>query len=374
MSTPLRVVDITGFFSSACGGIKTYYLAKAAHLPARGVDCHFVAPGLRNEAEPFGGGTLHRVAGPRMPIDHNYRLFGDLPRLCRLIAELEPDVIEIASHYLLPALVARGIRGARRRPMVVGFYHADVPNAYVAQPLRRFPALRRAAVEAAWRWVRGRHRAYARTLVASRVVARALEDHHVPGVTWVGLGVDTAMFRPDAAPRPATPTVVYIGRLTGEKGFRTLLGAWDAIARATGARLVVAGSGPLATEIPPRRDICPLGYVADRAALARVYAAADVVVVPGAFETFSLTTAEALASGTPVVCPDQGAAAELVVDSGCGATFASHDAASLARETIALLRRSGADRAVMGRAGRAHVERRFTWPAACDRILAAYRS
>src|SRR5499427_2498819 len=108
----MRVLDISSFFSETCGGIKTYYREKARHLPALGVDCHFAVPGARAAEEAFGGGTLHRIPGPRVPGNAHYRLFGDVDALVGLIRDLRPDVIEVGSHYLLPALVARALRGA----------------------------------------------------------------------------------------------------------------------------------------------------------------------------------------------------------------------------------------------------------------------
>lgn len=367
----MRVVDITGFFSSACGGIKTYYREKAARLPALGVECHFVVPGRHSGREPFGGGTLHRIAGPRMPVDHNYHLFGDWRGLEDAIAAIAPDVIEIASHAVLPWLVERALRRAARRPTLVGFYHADVPHAYVEPHVRFLPApLRRRAIAGAWRWVRARHARYRRTLVASRRIAADLAARGVPGVTWVGLGVDVDAFRPEAG-SPGAATVAYVGRLTGEKGFGVLLAAWDEIAHRTGAELVIAGAGPLERRIPVRPDVRFLGYVGDRAALARILASAAVVVVPGAYETFSLAAAEALACGSPVVCADRGAAAELVQESGAGRTFAAGDPRSLAAAIGDVI---GRDRAAAGRAGRAHILASFTWPAVCRRILDAYAS
>src|SRR6185295_5233577 len=123
----MRVVDVSSFFSEACGGIKSYYRAKARFLPPLGADCHFVVPGARAGEQAFGRGTLHRVAGPPVPGNGAYRLFGRPGELARLIARLAPDVVEIGSHYLLPAMVARALRELvapwRRRPAVVGFFH-----------------------------------------------------------------------------------------------------------------------------------------------------------------------------------------------------------------------------------------------------------
>ena len=111
----MRVVDVTSFFSDSCGGIKTYYQAKARFLPALGVDCHFVVPGPRRTEESFGAAVLHRLPGPRLPGNRHYRLFGRLRAVIDLVARLAPDVVEVGSHYLLPGAIER-LRWQRHHP------------------------------------------------------------------------------------------------------------------------------------------------------------------------------------------------------------------------------------------------------------------
>jgi alpha-1,6-mannosyltransferase len=382
----MRILDVTSFFSESCGGIKTYYRAKAHLLPRLGADCHFVVPGARREEGPLGGGVLHRIPGPPLPGNPHYRLFGRLGDLCRLIRRLAPDVIEIGSHTVLPAVVARALRGARggRRPAVVGFFHSDVPRTLIEPVVRWLPRpLGRRLVEVAWRFVRRRHERYDATLVASRAVERLLRQHGVPRVAWVGLGVDVDVFRPDAAcPRPrlcgGAPVMVYAGRLSADKSFSLVLGAYDRIHAATGAALRIVGDGPLRQEAErfaaSRPGISVDGYLDAPAAVAAALAAADVAITPGARETFSLATAEALACGTPVVGADEGAAPELLAASGGGRTFRAGDAGALAAAAIALLGEERGARREMGARGRAHVVRSLSWSAVMARLLDQYRA
>ena len=55
-----------------------------------------------------------------------------------------------------------------------------------------------------------------------------------------------------------------------------------------------------------------LGDLEDRAALARVFEAHDVLLAPGPHETFGLGVLEGLASGLSVVAPDAGGAGEIL--------------------------------------------------------------
>lgn len=373
----MRVVDVTSFFSDSCGGIKTYYRAKARLLPGRGLDCHFVVPGAARADEPFEAGTLHRLPGPRLHGTH-YRCFGDLGALRELLGDLRPDVIELGSHYFLPALVQHALRGVQPLPRLVGFYHADYPDTYVAPALRHAPAaLARTAVELAWAFCRRQHLRYDATLAASRFVVRTLGQRGVPRVHWVGLGVDTGVFHPEAGSRREDrPTVAYAGRLAADKGFGQVLDAWNAIHRRCGARLIVVGDGPLAGTLRAFAARHPhvewQGYKDDARDVARVLASADVVLAPGAHESFSLATAEALACATPVLGADRGGNAELVDLSGGGLTFRAGRVDTLVAGTAGLLALPAATRLALGEAGRAHITRALTWEQVATRICRVY--
>jgi alpha-1,6-mannosyltransferase len=117
-------------------------------------------------------------------------------------------------------------------------------------------------------------------------------------------GVDPA-FRP----RPALPRrahVLYAGRLGREKGLFELL---DAAARSREPwRVHLVGSGPAERLLAARARrlgiadrVLFLPWVRDRVRLARLYAEASCVAVPGAHETFGLVCLEAAASGGNVV-------------------------------------------------------------------------
>jgi alpha-1,6-mannosyltransferase len=377
----MRVVDISSFFSDSCGGIKTYYRHKARYLPALGVDCHFIVPGKTTGSEAIGDGTLHRLEGPPLPGNAQYRLFGARREVASLLRRLAPDVVEVGSHYLLPRWVTDAVADLRPSVAVVGFFHSNVPRTLVEPALRWLPSpLRRAALAAAWRFVRRRHELYDATLVASRDLADALSALEIPRVRWVGLGVDVDLFRPAKPPLNADAqpgrVVAYSGRLAGEKGFTTLLRAWSAIHDATGAVLHVAGAGPqqnqLARLAATRPDVVYRGCFQAPSDVAAFLASAALVVTPGARETFSLSTAEALACGTPVVAPDAGGAGELVARSGGGELFQQGDPGALANAVIRVLQAPLPDRLTLGRRGRAHIVSQFAWPTVAERLRCEY--
>ena len=109
-------------------------------------------------------------------------------------------------------------------------------------------------------------------------------------------GVDLDTFRP--RPRTATnyprPILLYVGRVSHEKGIDDFLKL-----NTPGTKLVV-GDGPARAELERKHpDAVFLGYRKGEA-LGEVYAAADLFVFPSRTDTFGIVVIEALASGLPV--------------------------------------------------------------------------
>tara|TARA_E500000081_G_scaffold154834_1_gene193114 strand:+ start:143 stop:3838 length:3696 start_codon:yes stop_codon:yes gene_type:complete len=80
-----------------------------------------------------------------------------------------------------------------------------------------------------------------------------------------------------------------------------------------------------------------LGYISDNEKLALAYSAADVIVVPSLEETFSNTTAEAIACGTPVVGFKTGAIPDLAIDGITGFSIEIGDVNALAQALMRAL-------------------------------------
>jgi alpha-1,6-mannosyltransferase len=135
------------------------------------------------------------------------------------------------------------------------------------------------------------------------------------------------------------------------------------------ARLVIAGSGPLAQSLERQGAGLPVelvGHLADRSTVAGLLGAADVVLAPGPVETFGLAALEALACGTPIVAASTSAVSELV--EGDAGRSAAPEPRALAAAITALLAIPEMQRR---QAARARAES-FPWSRTTDTMLALH--
>jgi glycosyltransferase involved in cell wall biosynthesis len=195
-----------------------------------------------------------------------------------------------------------------------------------------------------------------------------------------GIPADRITVRPnfvgDGGPRSTPPSasneVVYVGRLSPEKGPQLLVEAWRNAAP-PGLRLNVFGDGPLRPELEGRRvaGVTFLGQV-DRTQIAAALRQARVLVFPSTCrESGPLAPIEAAAAGLPIVVSDLVGMAQELAASGAGWSVAAGDAGSLAAAMSRLADAQEVDRA--GAAARNFYEERYGAAAALHALEGVYR-
>ncbi len=169
--------------------------------------------------------------------------------------------------------------------------------------------------------------------------------------------------RRSAAGDGADLLVLYVGRLEREKGVQVLLEAWREADLGPGARLALAGAGPLgaAAKRTPT-GVRVLGYLG-QLELPALYAAADVLVLPSVrtatfSEPWGLVVNEAMLQRTPVIASDAvgAAAGGLVRDGRNGLVFPAGDSPALSTR-LQILSRSQQLRERLGAAAREDASR-----------------
>lgn len=202
---------------------------------------------------------------------------------------------------------------------------------------------------------------------------------------WLRLPPERQFVRHNIIPRreqpivPQTPTVVYAGRLAEVKGLRLLMEGWDrylGAVSAPGLRLIIAGAGPLDSEIAgwaATRPSVEMAGLISRDECSELMAAARAVVIPSVWEeAFGLVVVEAMAAGTAPVATTSGALPELVTAGADGVLFGPDDPDALARAISDADARPERYEAY-GKRARETYEMRFNPEASLAHLLEIYR-
>ena len=155
---------------------------------------------------------------------------------------------------------------------------------------------------------------------------------------------------------------LFVGRISHEKGLRTLLQAWRQLPEPIPLRL--AGTGPMAAEVKAAAaELGPhvqyLGQMPLDQLMQLMKGARFLIFPSELYENFPLTLAESYACGVPVVASELGAMKEIVKHDYTGLLFRPGDAADLAAKVVY----AWANREPMrklGRQARKEYETRYT--------------
>jgi alpha-maltose-1-phosphate synthase len=208
-------------------------------------------------------------------------------------------------------------------------------------------------------------------------------------------GIDTAAYRPD--PRtdvlgrigidPQRPYVLFVGRITRQKGVPHLLRAARAFDPAV--QLVLCAGAPdtpaldrefraLFDELSSVRDgVHWIPAMLPRPAVAQLLTHAAVFVCPSVYEPLGIVNLEAMACGTAVVASAVGGIPEVVEDGVTGLLVpysegsAEEFEAGLARAVDRVVG-DPAEAARMGEAGRDRAVREFSWDTVARRTADLY--
>lgn len=330
---PLKVLIGADTFLPHVNGAARFAERLAAGLVRRGHDVHVVAPsdGRRNtgvfteviEDEPM---TMHRLPSYRF-LPHDWLTFV-LPWRSkhyarRVLDDVKPDVVHIQSHII----IGRGLaREARKRGIpLVATNHVMAENILDFTTLPDF--LDRIFVKLAWADAK---RTFALTRAVTTPTRRAADflestiDIH--GVIPVSCGIDRANYTADLEPRDAN-RILFVGRLTTEKGIDVVLRAVAQLDPALNATFDIVGGGDqrrnleqLAGQLGIADRVTFHGHASEEE-LRALYTRASLFAIASIAELQSIATMEAMASGLPVVAANAVALPHLVHDGENGYLF-----------------------------------------------------
>ncbi|MDQ0826815.1 phosphatidylinositol alpha 1,6-mannosyltransferase [Arthrobacter sp. B2I5] len=350
-------------------GVTHSILRVLDHLQELGDEVLVIAPSA-HDGEPAAqvkGADVHRLPAVPLAGYANVRVaLGGVYRVKRILAEYAPDVVHLASPFVL------GWRAAQAASQLgiptVAIYQTEVPG-YAAR--YGVPFLENWA----WNRVENIHLLATRTLAPSTFALNQLRGRGIPRVRMWRRGVDTARFSPEkrddgwrASVAPNGERIIgYVGRLAVEKQVEDLA----ALAGMPNTRLVIVGDGPQRTALENALPRAVFTGFLGGGELARAVASFDLFVHPGEFETFCQTIQEAMASGVPVVATGRGGPLDLVENSRTGWLYEPGDLSAM-RARVQDLMGDDAKRRAFAAAAHASVQDR-TWPALCTELVQHYR-
>jgi len=170
--------------------------------------------------------------------------------------------------------------------------------------------------------------------------------------------------------------VLFVGRLSEEKGPQLLLSAWRGMPAKIPLR--IAGDGPLLEKLSREiveSSLAPIELVGRRTpdeVRALMHSARFLVFPSMWYEGFPMTIAEAFAGGLPVVASQLGSIAEIVQDGVTGLHFEPGSATDLAAK-VEWAWNHPEELARMGRAARAEYEAKYQPSTNYDMLMDIYR-
>ena len=188
-----------------------------------------------------------------------------------------------------------------------------------------------------------------------------------------GLPAERIVIKPNFvdARRPAQRArsgLLFVGRLSAEKGIHVLAGALGLAA----VKLRAAGEGPEGETLRGMEGATLLGALPAESVRTEMEGAVALVLPSICYENFPRTIVEAFSSGLPVIASRIGALAEIVTEGRTGLLFEAGNPADLAAKMAWALAHPG-EMAEMGRQARVQYEREFTPEVNYGRLMEIYR-
>ncbi len=165
-------------------------------------------------------------------------------------------------------------------------------------------------------------------------------------------GIDTAVFKPAPKDKKVAkkygiankPTILYLGRVDGEKRIDLIIKAMPNILKEMDSQLVIAGYGnamdelkKLSNKLRVSNSVVFTGFI-DEEDKPAIYNLSDVFVISSPAELQSIVTLEAMASSKPVIAVDVAALHELVHNGENGYLFKEDDHKELADKITKILK------------------------------------
>lgn len=314
--TPLRVSVVTETYPPEVNGVASTVAHLVSGLQSKGHHVQLIRPRQQASENEEQEDRFHEVLMRGVKIPHYPNLRMGVPskrQLVRLWTLRRPDVVHIATEGPLGWSALQACRFLKL-PVTSDFrtnfhaYSRHYGMGWLRKPIMAY--------------LRKFHNASQRTFVPTEALRTDLDGSRFKNLRVIGRGVDTGLFDPVRSDRALRSrwgagdqslVILCVSRLAAEKNLDLLAGAFEALAAsAPWCRLVLVGDGPMRSRLQDRLPQAVFAGTRTGHDLAAHYASADLFVFPSLTETYGNVTAEALASGLPVIAFDYAAASQLI--------------------------------------------------------------
>ena len=339
-------------------------------LRNQGVEAHIhTIGGTNTTSDPYI--SVHSQDFVSFPFLRRLRLSSTLVRAA-LNESSSPSIIHTHGLWLMPNVNAGQIAAKARRPLVVS------PRGMLAPEALAFSAQKKRIF---WQLLQGP--AYARAAVwhaTSAAEAGEIRNFGVKSpIAIIPNGMDMpATFDTRMARDSKNRNVLYLGRIHPKKGLPDLITAWSQVANERpdwALRVIGPDEGGHRAELErmvsemrvPRVIFESPVYDAEKEHALRD---ADLFVLPTQNENFGIAVAEALAAGIPAIV-SHGAPWSGLESDRCG-WWVEHGVEPLVNALLESTALRDDERDVMGKRGRALVEREFNWDIVAHDMRSVY--
>jgi alpha-1,6-mannosyltransferase len=377
----MTVCDFSPFYCENGGGIRTFHRARIEWFRRNPQHRYLLispGPGLARTALAPNVGWTQVYGVPVGRGESRYRLLLDYPAVRAAIAQCRPDVVEVHDPWISAPFALWLRRQGAFHGLLTSFCHSDPVMTYVAPRLTRMIGrgqISQRLIERADLAFRRLQAHFDIAFTSSDTMQARLSRGGVSSAIKLAFGVEPALLAARRSKRSPQRLrrILYAGRLDDDKEFDLVLDVLPDLLRRPNVYVTIMGTGARRTRVMalshPRLRY--LGFVADPRAVGAVYAANDVLLAPGRFETFGLSALEAIASGLVVVGPDEGGTGEILRQLNSPLVFVAGDRQSFMARIDAAIEGNMDDLSARGRTIAAAYG---TWHDAIGRQVAIYQA
>ena len=196
---------------------------------------------------------------------------------------------------------------------------------------------------------------------------------------YIPNGVDIEEFYPVSTDYPVTNRILWVGRMSKEKGLDILIKAMrEVVQDVPQAQLILVGDGPERGAVEQMIKDYHLGEhihlegLQSHLEMPRYFRMSQIFVLPSAYEGFPLVVLEALASGLPCIASNVGGIQAVIENGVNGYLVPPKDASELSFKIIELMSNPEVVKE-MGKNAREKVKDHYSWDKIADRTIDFYQ-